>query len=588
MTANNKLSLLRQEMKKENINACIIPQIDPHMSEYVEDFYKLREYLSNFSGSAGTLVVTENKSGIWTDGRYYIQAENELKGSEIKLFKASEKETVSYEKWLISELKQNDTVSVNGEFISIKKCKEIKNTLLKGGITLDVTHDFSYIWKDRPKKLKNKIFLHPIEFCGETVKSKLERVRRYMDINKISIYLLPITDAVMWLYNIRGRDVKNSPLTSAYAIVKKDSAFLYIDRVQADNDIEKELLKSGVTVKDYKSVNEDISMLKNEEILGCDFLKTNALLTENAVCSVKDINDIVTTLKAQKNETEQNGMRNAVIRDCKVLCKVLSWIFQNKENGLNEYSISQKINEIRQKEKYYFSNSFDSIVAYGKNGAMMHYAPNESKNSDIIDGSFLLIDTGGQYLDGTTDITRTFAIGDVSNEMKRDFTLVLKSVLSLIETRFVASATGSMLDSVARYPLWQYGYDYRCGTGHGVGSFLNVHEGPQAITPKSKLPFKIGMTITVEPGIYKENEYGIRTENLCLVKKDETTKDGIFYRLENLSYCPIDTNCIDKSLMSDDEIEKLNKYHKKTREKILPILDDETDKKWLIKATEPI
>ncbi len=585
MDSIKKVEQLRKLMKEKKIDAYIIPSSDPHLSEYVSDHWKARSWMSGFTGSAGTLVVTMNENGLWTDGRYYIQAEKQLEDSNIKLFKQGQPDTPSYTEWLGDTLTNGACVGFDGKVFAQSKAKDIEKALENSGITVNDENDFiRIIWEDRPKVEFNTIDNHDIQFAGKTTKEKLELVRDKMKKKKADCYILGSLDDIAWLFNIRGSDVPNNPVVMAYGIVTQDEASLFIRKDQLTNSTIEAQAENGVDIFEYEEIIDEVKKIDEESIVFIDSNKINRWLYKAipSQCKVFEGTNITTELKAIKNDAEIENLIKCQIRDGVAMVNFLYWLENSLDNEkITEISASDKLTQFRSQQENYKGISFDTIAGYKDHAAMMHYKATKETEYTLENKGMFLIDSGGQYLDGTTDITRTIVLGDITEEEIRDFTLVLKGHISLCQAKFLYGATGSNLDILARYPRWKHGIDYKCGTGHGVGYFLNVHEGPQNFSQvPNNTKLEKNMIITVEPGIYKEGKYGIRTENTVVVKEDEKTEFGQFLKFETISYCPIDIDGINVDMLEEKEKSWLNEYHKEVYNKLSPHLADET-KAWL-------
>ena len=587
----SNLNNLREVMKKENVDYYIIPSGDSHQSEYVPEYYKGRAYVSGFTGSAGTLLVGIEESYLWTDGRYFIQAEKELNGSGIKLMKMNIPGYPSLIEWIKNNVKEGKTLAFDGSTISTNEYKNYKELSEKNGFNIKMDKDFlNEIWSDRPELSKEKIFIHDIKYCGRCTSEKLQEVRDEMKKLEGENYVIASLDDIAWLFNIRGNDIAYNPVALAYALISDNEAVLYIDEEKVANDDKRRLEAQGVTLKPYNDIYKDIKNVTESIII--DGAKVNGKLYSLISEDVKIIEDlnITTSLKAVKNEVEIKNMEVSQVRDGVAMVKFIKWLKENVGKiNMTEISASDKLEEIRAKGEYFKGLSFNTIAAYKDHAAMMHYSATEESQYELNSEGMLLIDSGAQYLDGTTDITRTFILGSITEEEKRDFTLVLKSHIALATTIFLKGTNGCNLDAIARRPLWKYGMDYKCGTGHGVGFFLNVHEGPQGIRPFcNTIALEPGMILTNEPGVYKENKHGIRTENTLLVTKAfKNDEMGEFYKFDTISYCPIDLEGVDVSLLDEEEREWLNNYHRTVYEKLSPYLTEE-EKKFLEKETRSI
>ena len=578
MKVTERLEKLRKIMKDKGIDYYIIPSEDAHQSEYVCEHYRGRAYMSGFTGSAGTLLVGLENAILWTDGRYFIQALEELKGSGIEMFKMRIPGWPSLLEWLKENAKAGETIAFDGKVFSVGEYKDFKKLEKENNINIKIDEDLlDEVWKERPSLPKEKAFLHEVKYCGKSAKEKLREVREEMKKLGANNYIIASLDDIAWLYNIRGNDVKCNPVVLSYALVKENEAYLYVDKSKFTSKMEEELLNEGVTLKSYDEIGNAISNLEGKILI--DQNKISAYLYE----CIKDKNNIVefgnitTKFKAIKNEVELDNLRKCQVRDGVAMVKFMKWLKDNiGKIEISEISASDKLEELRSLDKLFKGISFETIAGHKEHGAMMHYSATKESDYTLEPRGFLLIDSGGQYLDGTTDITRTFVLGELTEEERKDYTLVLKGHIGLMRAKFLKGATGSALDIKAREPLWNEGIDYKCGTGHGVGFFLNVHEGPQGIRPYgNNVVLEPGMILTNEPGVYKEGKFGIRIENIMVVVEDETNDNGEFYRFDTISYCPIDLNGVKVELLNDDEKAWLNNYHKKVYDNLSPYLNEE-------------
>ena len=579
-------------MKDRGIDVYIEITSDPHQSEYVADHYKGREFLTGFTGSAGTALVTEDKAILWTDGRYFIQAEKEISDSEFVLYKMNTKGYPSLMEWLKQNVRDGHTIGFNGEVFSEELVEKIMNELNDRSLRLYDSEDLvGMIWEDRPELKLEKIFKLGIEYTGESTEDKIDRVRRYLDNKNADYLVLASLDDIAWLFNIRGRDVLNNPVVISYALITKDKSYLYLDNRKLTDEVIEELKKEKVFVKEYLDIFEDLKKLEPTSCVMLDKSRINRKLYTCMPSDCKVINEvnITTKYKAIKNNVEINNLKIAYRKDAVALTKFFYWIDKNVSSGeIDELIASEKLEEFRKEQEGFIEPSFDTISAYQENAAMMHYSATKEKKSKILPKGLYLVDSGGQYYNGTTDITRTVAVGDVSEEEKKDFTLTLKGHINLLSARFLYGSTGYSIDILARIPLWREGIDYKSGTGHGVGYLLNVHEGPQRISQVyNDVVLEEGMVITIEPGVYKERKHGIRIENVGVVKKDIAVDADQFMSFDTLSYCYIDRNCINKSMLTLDEINWINDYHKKTYELVSLYLTEE-EKEWLKEKTREI
>ena len=592
MTVPEKLKALRALMKAQGVSAYIIPSSDYHQSEYTADHWKSRRWISGFTGSAGTVVVTGDKAGLWTDGRYFIQAEAELEGSGIALFRMFDPGVPSYQEWIAGALKKGDKAGFDGRVVSAAGSRSLLSCLTPKGIGLDFSKDLvGDIWTDRPALPSSEVFVHETEFAGESRTEKLARVRAEMADKGATVYLLTTLDDIAWLYNLRGGDVDNCPVFSAFALITGGGATLFTDKSRLSKRAAEALEKDGITVDEYANIEQALKRLGASETVLYDPAKTAVSLTDamTADISVVEMPQVVKSMKSVKSKAEIAGLIKAQIRDSAAVVKFLAWLDDAvKDGGVTEISAAEKIREFRSRDRLFMGTSFNTIAGYGAHAAMMHYSATPESDADLSTKGMLLIDSGGQYPDGTTDITRTVALGPLSKEEKKDFTLVLKSHIALASARFPAGTVGAQLDALARAPIWEHRMDYGCGTGHGVGYFLSVHEGPQNLSPRDcSVRFEPGMNITIEPGIYKKDTYGIRTENMYYVAEDASNEFGAFLRFETLTWAPIDIRGIDVSMLTEKERVWINDYHAETFRLIAPLCDD-AEKIWLEKATKKI
>lgn len=583
----SKLKKLREVMKKYNINYYIIPSADPHQSEYVAEYYRGRAEVSGFTGSAGTLLVGEKEAKLWTDGRYFIQAAEQLQGTGIDLMKMATPGYDTINQWVEKNIKENDTLGFDGSCYSTNQYKELLKIAKKNNFNINMDKDLlEEIWSDRPSLPEDKIFVHDEKYCGKSVKEKLSEVRKYMKENKVQNYLLTSLDDIAWLFNIRGNDILFNPVALSYAIITENEAKLYVNKTKVDDEVQSALKVQEVFIYEYNEIEDHVKQLNGNTLI--DPAKVNAKLYSLLSCTIIERLNITTNLKAIKNEIEIANFENAHIKDGVAMVKFIKYLKDNiGKEKITEISASKKLSELRSQGELAKGDSFGTIAGYKEHAAMMHYSATPESDYELKLQGLFLVDSGGQYLDGTTDITRTFVLGDITEEEKRDFTLVLKGHINLAKAKFLKGSTGCNLDILARGPLWQYGLDYKCGTGHGIGFFLNVHEGPQSIRQNGNtVPLEPGMILTNEPGVYKEGKFGIRTENVMVVVKDEINDCGEFYKFDTISYCPIDLNGVKVELLNDDEKEWLNNYHKKVYDKLSPYLNEEEKELLKIETRE--
>ncbi len=575
----NNLEKLREAMEKENIDYYIIPSSDSHQSEYVAEHFKGREFISGFTGSAGVLLIGLKEAFLWTDGRYFIQAERELNGSGISLMKMRTPGYPTIEEWIKKNIKTEKTLGFDGRLFSVNQYKGFLDISKENNFSINMDNDLlKNIWEARPELPKSKIFLHEEVYSGKYASEKLQEVRKHIKEKDAKNYIISSLDDIAWLCNIRGNDVKFNPVALSYVLINENYANLYINNDKIDDNTKEKLKNEGFEIYEYDEIEEHVKLIEDTTII--DPNKLNAKIYSCLSSDVKIINEmnITTKLKAIKNEVEIANTEKSQVRDGVAMVKFIKWLKDTLgKEKITEISASKKLTEFRSKGENYKGDSFGTIAGYKEHAAMMHYSATEATDYELKQEGMFLVDSGGQYLDGTTDITRTFILGNITEEEKRDFTLVLKGHIALSTAKFLKGTTGVNLDILARRPLWNYGIDYKCGTGHGVGYFLNVHEGPQGIRPEgNSTVLKPGMIITNEPGVYKEGKHGIRIENTLLVVKDINSEEfGEFYKFKTISYCPIDLNGVVIEMLTNEERDWLNNYHKIVFEKLSPYLNDE-------------
>jgi len=589
MTTKEKVASLREAMQKNNVEAFIVYSADPHMSEYLPTEWQERAWISGFTGSAGFVVITQDKAGLWTDGRYYTQAAIELENSGIDLFKDGLEGTPHYIDWIISQTSENAMIGVNALATSHSNWKLLESKLKDNNRQLKNLPLLEEIWKDRGEAGKNKIFIHPVERAGKSAAEKISAIRLKMNENKADIHIISSLDDVAWTLNLRGSDVECNPVFLAYLLITLEEAILFVDEEKLTPEVIDQMDKSFVKIRDYHQFFDYLKLLENQ----------NILLSPNSNQSIFDTtagkNKIIVKevpghlMKAIKNDTELEGFRKVMVRDGVAMVKFLYWLtHQAAAENQNEFQIGERLEQFRAEGENFVGPSFSSIIGYLGNGAIIHYKAKKEHSATIENKGSILVDSGGQYLEGTTDITRTLPLGEVSEEFKRDSTLVLKGMIQLSMVKFPKGTRGVQLDAYARMALWKEGKDYNHGTGHGVGSFMNVHEGPQNIrkdlNPVELLP---GMVISNEPGYYVEGKYGIRHENLIAVKEWKKTEWNSFYEFETLTFCPFFKSIIVKDLLSESEIEWLNRYHKTCEEKLAPHLEGDI-KNWFLDLVSPL
>ena len=592
-TIEQRLEALRQLMHREHLAAFIFPSTDPHSGEYVPEHWKGRQWISGFNGSAGTAVVTLEDAAVWTDSRYFIAAEEQLHGTEFKLMKDGMPGTPSIAEWLADKLKytNNTEVALDGMVNTLNEVNALKEELRKlGGLTLRTNLDpLKTIWTNRPEIPTNKVELQPLELAGEETRHKIERIRMALRAVHADGTLVSTLDDVAWTLNLRGSDVECNPVFVAYLLIEQQRTTLYINKEKLTNEVYNYLLSQQIDVEDYADVTKGLANYAEYNIL-LDPNTTNYTLAKMVKCQ-----EIVTkpspvpALKAVKNEAEIRGFRNAMLKDGIAMVKFLKWLKLAVEAGNEtEMSLDDKLTSLRAEQPLFKGKSFETIVGYEAHGAIVHYEATPETNIPVKPHGLVLIDSGGQYQDGTTDITRTIALGDTTPEQRTAYTLVLKGFINFAMLKFPDGATGTQLDATARLPLWREGMNYLHGTGHGVGAYLNVHEGPHQVRMQWRpAPFHAGMTVTDEPGLYIEGLFGIRIENTLLTTPYRSTPFGEFLQFSSLTLCPIDTAPIELSMLTLDELSWLNNYHRTVYNTLAPHLDSEHTE-WLKDATKPL
>ena len=592
-TINERVDRLRSWMKENGFTAFVFPSSDPHNSEYVADHWKSREWISGFSGSAGTAVVTLEHAALWTDSRYFIAAEKELNGTGFQLMKLRVEGTPSVSEWLASELSTYDkaVVGLDGNVNSFAEVAAMEQELAtKGNITVRTDVDpMAELWTDRPVIPDNMVSLHPLEYSGESTSSKISRVRKHLLDCGADGLLVTALDEIAWVLNLRGSDVHCNPVFVSYLLISPENITLYINNVKLPEEVKAYLVSEHIDVQAYESVVEGLRLYAGKSLL-VDMSSTNySLATAVPFEKVRSGVSPIASMKAVKNKVEQDGFRAAMLRDGVAVVKFLAWLKSAVEaGGQTEISLDERLTALRAEQPKFKGISFDTIVGYEAHGAIVHYEATPETDIPVQPHGLVLIDSGAQYLDGTTDITRTIALGELTEEQRRVYTLVLKGHIQLDMCRFPAGACGSQIDALARAPMWREGYNYMHGTGHGVGSYLNVHEGPHQIRMEWRpAPLQAGMTVTNEPGIYLEGKFGVRIENTLLIVPAESTAFGDFLKFETLTLAPIDTAPIVLEMLSTEEREWLNNYHRRVYESLSPYLEG-NEKEWLRKATLPI
>ncbi len=594
---NERISKLREVMKEKEIFAYMIPSSDYHQSEYVGDYFKLREYMSGFTGSAGTLVVTMEEAGLWTDGRYFIQAEEELKNSEIKLFRMFEEGVPTISEYLLDKIPSGKKLGFDGKVISANLGKTINDKLNDKNIEIIYEFDLvDEIYKDRPSLSNKEAFLLDIKYTGESSSKKIERLRSEMKKQKATVHIITSLDDIAWLFNIRGKDVLYNPVVLSYVVITLDDVYLFVDESKLNEEILTEFKKDNISIKKYNEIYNFIKNIKQDEVILIDSSRVNYSIYMAIPSGVKKIENTnpTTVMKSIKNETEIKNMMNSHIKDGVAVTKFMYWLKQNiGKTEITEISASEKLESLRKEQKEFIEPSFSTIAAYKDHAAMMHYSASNENQYKLEKEGLFLVDSGGQYLDGTTDITRTIVLGEISEELKYHFTTVVRGMICLSKAKFLYGTRGVNLDILARGPLWECDIDYKCGTGHGIGFLLNVHEGPNSFYWKigeDKVNNPIieeGMITTNEPGIYVEGSHGIRIENEIVARKGNKNEYGQFMYFEPITFAPIDLDAIDTKYMNKDEIKYLNDYHRLVYDKISPYLD-ENEKVWLKEYTKEV
>ena len=589
---NQRLESLREVMRREHLSAFIFPSTDAHQSEYVADYWQGRTWISGFNGSAGTAVVTMKSAALWTDSRYFLAAEEQLKGTEFQLMKLKIEGTPTISEWLAQELQgENAEVGLDGMVNSYHETMGLIADLRKsGGITVRTNLDpLGLIWTDRPAIPANPVEIQPMEFAGESVASKISRIRTALRQRHADGMLISALDDIAWTLNLRGTDVHCVPVFVSYLLISSQQVSLYVDSAKINDEVKAYLTENGISLYPYNKVAEGLERYSEYNIL-LDGDETSYFLWKTVKCQeIIAGNSPVPAMKAQKNDREIAGFRQAMLRDGVAMVKFLRWLKPAVEaGGQTEISIDRKLTSLRAEQHLFRDISFDTIAGYQAHGAIVHYEATPETDVVLKPEGLILIDSGAQYQDGTTDITRTIALGPVTEEMKHVYTLVLKGHIQLELAKFPDGASGTQLDALARECMWREGYNYLHGTGHGVGAYLSVHEGPHQIRMEWKpTPLRAGMTVTDEPGLYLSGKFGVRIENTLLIKDYQTTEFGKFLQMESLTLCPIDLTPVDFSMLQLEEIEWLDTYHRDVFEKLSPYLEGE-DLEWLREATRPV
>lgn len=601
MNVKDRIERLRKKMEEEKIDFYLIPTADYHNSEYVSDYFKVREYFSGFTGSNGSLVISREQAGLWTDGRYFIQAEKELAGSGITLFRMMEEGVPTILEYLEKEMLEGQTLGFDGRVINSAYGSKLEKALYPKKITIRYEKDIAgELWDSRPPLPTHPVTVLSEDMCGAKTEDKLTELRKAMQKAKCHAHLLSKLDDLMWLLNIRGSDVACNPVALSYGLITREKCYFFIQPEAVTDKFAEYAAKSSVIIKDYRELESflenfaDMQAEKEYRVLlddkNVNYTLYRILQKKAQIVTGENPSEL---LKAKKNETELFRMKEVYEKDSAVLTKFIYWLKKNiGSQSMTEYSAAMYLDDLRRKTEGFLDLSFPTISGYKENAAMMHYEATSEQCAGLQPEGMLLVDSGGQYMGGTTDVTRTIVLGEVNPEIKKYFTAVAVGMLNLSNARFLYGCTGRNLDILARQPLWELGIDYKCGTGHGIGYMLNVHEGPQNIRWRysegiKEAVLEEGMVVSNEPGVYKEGSYGIRTENIMVVRNGEKNEDGQFLYFDTLTYVPIDLDAIDTCYMQPREIARLNEYHKLVYEKISPYLEKE-EKEWLAEATRPV
>lgn len=589
----SRVKALRELMKSEKLDAYIITSADPHLSEYPATRWQGRTWISGFTGSAGTVVITDGKAGLWTDSRYFIQAESELSDTGIELYKLGVADAIQVEDFLLNELKSGSVVGVDGMTYAASTSDSLSKLLSKKNIRLITTLDLvDRIWTDRPAVPNLPVFEMPISLAGVSAAQKLNTIVDNIHKQGADATLLSALDEVAWALNIRGSDVDYNPVAVSYAFISEEETVWFVLPEKVPEDIRKRMEADGIQIADYDRIGDYLQQLNSEKSILLDHTKTNASIYRQIAerCEIIHAPSPVALLKSIKNETELAGFRSAMVKDGIALVRFFRWLEAALQQGekVTEMGVDKQLTFFRSQQDQYVSNSFGTIAGYKEHGAIVHYSASEETNATLASEGLLLIDSGAQYMDGTTDITRTISLGNPTDAEKKDFTRVLKGHISLAKCKFPRGTRGSQLDILARKALWDSGLNFLHGTGHGIGHFLNVHEGPQSIRmEENSVKLEPGMVTSNEPGVYRAGQYGIRIENLIVVHRESETEFGEFYDFETITLCPIDTSLIIVSMLSMRERMWLNKYHERVYDRLSPYLNEE-EKEWLKTKTAEI
>ena len=593
MTTNEKLSMLREKMAEAGVQAYLIPSSDPHISEYLPDHWRARAWLSGFDGSAGTLVVTETESGLWTDGRYFIQAERQMAGSEIVLYRMREKDVPTIQEFLLSRLKEGQVLGIDGMVTAAETVLDMETAFSAQGIGIRSEDLITPIWTDRPAIPQSPVYLLPEQYTGLSAAEKIAQVRSRLKENGADAMAVTRLDSIAWLLNLRASDVVYNTSFVSYVLLTQETAVLYVDSSRVSEEALDYLKKNGVAVRPYREILDGIAAIDVPTVMLVSVENVNYRLylamEENPRVTIVKGEEPVFCLKAVKNPVEIANTKNAHIKEGVAMARLQMCLEEKLAAGetVSETDVGELLVDFRKEQEGYMEDSFAVIAAYGANAAMMHYHPTPENQAVLQRKGFLLLDTGGQYVDGTTDTTRTYALGELTDEERRYYTYVLKANIGIARTVFMEGCSGANLDIMSRTQIWKYGLDSRCGTGHGVGFVGPIHEGPQSLRMTNHVPFQPGMTITDEPGIYEEGLVGVRIENELLVVEHMETKYGKVYAFQPITYLPIDTTPVVLELMNEEEISWLNDYHQMVYDTLSPRMT-ERERIWLKEKTKPL
>ena len=597
MNIRERIEKLREIMQNHEIDAYIIPSSDFHESEYVGEYFKAREFISGFTGSAGTAVVTMEEAGLWTDGRYFIQAAKQLEGTGITLFKSGEPGVPTVEEYVYDVLPVDGVLGFDGRVINAKQGMKLGEKLADKNIKIVYQYDLvGSVWEERPSLSKAPAFLLDTKYCGKSFSEKVTELREVMKEKGAQVHIITTLDDIAWLFNLRGGDVKFNPVVLAYAVVTLEEVTLFVGEDKLNESIKTKFMADGIKIKGYENIYEEVTQFDGEQTILLDSNKVNYAIYNNLPQDVKKLDELNPTMyaKAKKNEVELQSIRNSHLKDGIAFTKFMYWLKTNVDQiEITEISASEKLEELRREQEGFIEPSFGTIAGYKEHAAMMHYSATVESNYTLKKEGLFLIDSGGQYYEGTTDITRTLALGEISEELKKHFTAVVRGMINLSKAKFLQGIRGYNLDVLARGPIWDLGLDYKCGTGHGVGFLLNVHEAPNGfrwkVVPErnDSCELEVGMVTTNEPGIYIEGSHGIRIENELVVREGISNEYGQFLEFETVTFAPIDLDGIDVTQMNQDEKEYLNAYHEQVYHKISPFLSED-EKEWLKVYTRAI